>query len=52
MFGLSEKAQSTNVEITITINGAEIKGKVCHVTIGFKIVDVSAVDPYTGEKLY
>jgi hypothetical protein len=51
-FGLSEKAQSTNVEIAITIDGAKIEGQLCHATIGFKIVDVSAVDPNTGEKMY
>jgi hypothetical protein len=52
MCGLSEKSQSTNVEIAITIDGAKFEGKWCHIKIGFKIVDVNVVDPNTGEKLF
>jgi hypothetical protein len=50
MFGLAEKAGT--VEIAIIIYGTKFDGKLCHVIIGFKIVDVSAVDPNTGEKVY
>jgi hypothetical protein len=49
-FGLSEKATNGTVIIAITIDGAKLEGKLCHITIGFNIVDVDAVDPNTGKK--
>jgi hypothetical protein len=39
-FGLSEKAKNGTVTISITIDGDKLEGKLCHVTIGFKIVFV------------
>jgi hypothetical protein len=50
-FSLSEKAKNGKVTIDITIDGSKLEGKLCHVTIGFKIVDVDAVDPNTGKKV-
>jgi hypothetical protein len=49
-FGLSEKAKNGTVTIAITIDGAKLEGKLFHVTIGSKIVDVDAVDLKTGKK--
>jgi hypothetical protein len=49
-FGLSEKSKNGMVTIDITIDGAKLEGKLCHVTIGFKIVYVDAVNPNTGER--
>jgi hypothetical protein len=39
------------VTIAITTNGAKLEENVCHVTIGFKSVDVDAVDPNTRKKV-
>jgi hypothetical protein len=50
-FGLSEKANNGTVDIALTIGGAKLKCKLCHDTIGFKLVDVDAIDPNTGEKV-
>jgi hypothetical protein len=47
-FGLSEIANNGMVNISITIDGAKLEGKLCHVNIGFKSVDADAVDPNTG----
>jgi hypothetical protein len=47
-FSLSEKAKNGTVAIAITIDGTKLEGKSCHVTIGFNIVNVDAVDPNTG----
>jgi hypothetical protein len=43
-----KKAKNGTVAIAITIDGANLGGKLYHVTIGFKIVDLDAVDPNTG----
>jgi hypothetical protein len=51
-FGLSKKAKHGTVEIALTIDGAKLEGKLCHVTIGFKLVDVDSVDPNTGNKVF
>jgi hypothetical protein len=50
-FGLGQKAKNGTVEIALTIDGAKLEGKLCHVTIGFKLVDVDAIDPNTGERV-
>jgi hypothetical protein len=50
-FSLSEKAKNGTVNIAITIDAAKLEGKLCHVTFGFKIVDVDAVDPNTWKKV-
>jgi hypothetical protein len=50
-FGLSEKAKNGTLTIAITTDGAKLEGKLCHVTIGFMIVDVDAIDQNTGEKV-
>jgi hypothetical protein len=50
-FGLSEKAKHGTVEIALTINGAKLEGKFCYVMIGFKLVDVDAMNQNTGEKV-
>jgi hypothetical protein len=50
-FGLSEKAKNGTVEIALTIDGAKLEGKLCHATMGFKLVDGDAIDPNTGEKV-
>jgi hypothetical protein len=52
MFGLAEKAMTGTIEIAFIIDGAKFEGKLYHVTIGFKVVDVSAIDTNTGEKVY
>jgi hypothetical protein len=46
-----KKAKNGTVTIAITIDGAKIEGKLCHVTIEFKIVDVDAFNPKTGKKV-
>jgi hypothetical protein len=35
--------------IDITTDGAKLEKKLCHVNIGFKIVDIDSVDPNTGK---
>jgi hypothetical protein len=50
-FGLADKLNNGTVTIAITINGARLGGKLFNVTIGFKIVDMDAVDPNTGKKV-
>jgi hypothetical protein len=50
-FGLIEKSKSGTVEVALTIDGAKFEGKLCHVMIGFKLIDIDAIDPNTGEKV-
>jgi hypothetical protein len=51
-FVLSNKAKHGTVVILMTTDGAKLEGKLMHVTIGFKLVDVDSIDPHTGEKMY
>jgi hypothetical protein len=51
-FGLSEEACHRNVEIHVTVGGANLDANLGHVTIGFKICDKSATDPVTGKYIY
>jgi hypothetical protein len=46
--GLYEKAQSTNVSIAFTADGAALMSSRTHVSCGVKITDVDGVHPVTG----
>jgi hypothetical protein len=51
-FGLHEIAQSSSIEICITLDGAELCDHLNHLTAGVKMVDKRAIDPKTGRPLY
>jgi hypothetical protein len=51
-FRLEEEAKIRNVEISITVDGAELDPNTHHVTIGFKICDKMARDPASGKFLF
>jgi hypothetical protein len=50
-FGLADKENNGTVTIAITIDGAKLEVKVCHINIGFKILDMDAAGLNTGKKV-
>lgn len=46
-FGLDGIAQTSNVEISITLDGAELCDFKSHLTAGVKVTDKRAIDPRT-----
>jgi len=50
-FGLHDAAQTSNVEISITLDGTELCDFHRHVTAGVKVTDRRAVDPLTKRPL-
>jgi hypothetical protein len=50
-FGLHDAAQTSNVEISITLDGAELCDFHSHVTAGVKVTDRRAVDTWTKRPL-
>jgi hypothetical protein len=49
-FGLAGKAKNGTVQIALTIDGAKLESKLCHVTIKLKLVDIDSIDPNTSNK--
>jgi hypothetical protein len=50
-FQLDEIAQRVSVEISITLDGAELCERISHITAGIKDTDGRAIDPQTGMPL-
>jgi hypothetical protein len=48
IFQLDDIAQREPVELSITLNGAELCNGISHLTAGFKITDGRAIDPQMG----
>jgi hypothetical protein len=51
-FGLDINVQHSNVEISITLDGAELCDYKSHLTAGVKVTDKGAVDPCTKLPLF
>jgi len=51
MFHLNEIAQHEQVELSITLDGAELTKDLCHLTFGIKVTDPRAIDPRDGSPL-
>ena len=47
-FQLDEIAQRESMEISITLDGAELCDGISHLTAGIKVTDGRAIDPQTG----
>jgi len=45
---LDEVARTSSVMIALTGDGAELSSNIGHVTVGFKIIDGRAINPYTN----
>ena len=43
-----EDIKNRNIDIAITIDGADISKKLSHVTAGIKMIDKYAINPVTG----
>jgi hypothetical protein len=44
-YGLSEKARTVGIEVSITVDSAKLDDSCCHTTAGWKFTDVSTRDP-------
>jgi len=51
LYKLDELATTSSVVIAVTADGAQFTNTLGHVTVGFKMVDERATDPYTGKLL-
>jgi hypothetical protein len=47
-FQLDEIAQRESMEISITLDGAELCNGISHIAAGIKVTDGRAIDPQTG----
>jgi hypothetical protein len=50
-FQLDEIAQRESVELSITLDGAELCNRISHLMVGIKVTDGRAVDPQMGIQL-
>ncbi len=48
VFNLDVIAETECVELSISLDGAELCDGICHITAGMKITDQRAIDPFTG----
>jgi hypothetical protein len=50
-FRLDEIAQQESIELSITLDGAELTNDLCHLSFGVKITDPRAIEPQDGRPL-
>jgi len=50
-FGLADVAERDSVEVSITLDGAELCDGLCHLTAGIKVTGPRAVNPRDGTPL-